>query len=126
MKKIIKLPENLFFGVGVTTSVFVFEAGIPHNDKLISGFYIENDGLETVKNQGRQDIRDIWQSIEDKWIKIIEYPNCEEAKEEEKHIQIINPKEHLSYQMPEKPFVISEEDFKSITGISDDEFNEEV
>ena len=26
-------------------------------------------------------------------------------------IQTINPKEHLSYQMPEKPFEIFEEDF---------------
>ena len=25
--------------------------------------------------------------------------------------QIINPKEHLSYQLPEKPFEISDEDF---------------
>ena len=26
-------------------------------------------------------------------------------------IQIVNPKQHLSYQMPEKPFEIYEEDF---------------
>lgn len=111
LKKIIKLPENLFFGVGVTTSIFVFEAGIPHNDKEIFACYIEDDGLETVKNQGRQDIKGKWQAIEDKWIKIIENPICDEAKDVQEFIQIVNSKEHLSYQMPEKNFEIYEEDF---------------
>lgn len=45
---IIKMPENLF-SAGVTTSVYVFEAGKPQNDKKIIGYYIEEDGLETVK-----------------------------------------------------------------------------
>ena len=111
LKKIIKLPENLFFGVGVTTSIFVFEAGIPHNDKEIFACYIEDDGLETVKNQGRQDIKGKWQAIEDKWIKIIENPICDEAKDVQEFIQIVNSKEHLSYQMPERHFEIYEEDF---------------
>ena len=111
LKKIIKLPENLFFGVGITTSIFIFEAGVPHNDKDIFACYIEDDGLETVKNQGRQDIKGRWQAIEDKWIKIIENPVCEEAKDVQEFIQIVNPKQHLSYQMPEKPFEIYEEDF---------------
>lgn len=111
LKKIIKLPENLFFGVGVTTSIFVFEAGVPHNDKEIFACYIEDDGLETVKNQGRQDIKGKWQAIEDKWIKIIENPICDEAKDVQGFIQIVDSKEHLSYQMPEKSFEIYEEDF---------------
>ena len=111
LKKIIKLPENLFFGVGVTTSIFVFEAGVPHNDKEIFACYIEDDGLETVKNQGRQDIKGKWQAIEDKWIKIIANPICDEAKDVQDFIQIVNSKEHLSYQMPEKHFEIYEEDF---------------
>lgn len=111
LKKIIKLPENLFFGVGITTSIFIFEAGVPHNDKDIFACYIEDDGLETVKNQGRQDIKGRWQAIEDKWIKIIENPVYEEAKDVQEFIQIVNPKQHLSYQMPEKPFEIYEEDF---------------
>lgn len=44
---IIKLPENLF--TGVTTSIFVFEAHKPQNGQNIIGYYIEEDGLETVK-----------------------------------------------------------------------------
>lgn len=111
LKKIIKLPENLFFGVGVTTSIFVFESGVPHGDKNIFACYIEDDGLETVKNQGRQDIKDKWQAIEDKWIKVIENPICDEAQDVKNFIQIVNPKQNLSYQMPEKQFEIFEEDF---------------
>ena len=134
LKKIIKLPENLFFGVGITTSIFIFEAGVPHGDKEIFACYIEDDGLETVKNQGRQDIKGKWQAIEDKWIKIIENPICIEANEVKDYIQIINPKEHLSYQTPEKPFKIYEEDFiKTMMdyemykrGIDVKEFNEEL
>lgn len=111
LKKIVKLPENLFFGVGITTSIFVFESGVPQNEQEIFACYIEDDGLETVKNQGRQDIKGKWQAIEDKWIKIIENPICNEAAEVKEFLQIIDPKKHLSYQLPETPFEIYEEDF---------------
>ena len=106
--KIIKLPEDLFFGVGVTTSIFVFEAGISQNDNEIFGCYIETDGLETVKNKGRHDVRHRWPAIEQYWI------NSIKKLRDDKYgtAQWIKPKEHLSYQMPEKPFEIFEEDFK--------------
>lgn len=105
--KIIKLPENLFFGVGVTTSIFIFKAGIPQNNKNIIGYYIEDDGLETVKNKGRQDVRNKWDEIEDYWIQAIR-----DGDDNEYHTkQIIKPSEHLSYQMPEKKFAIYTEDF---------------
>ena len=104
LQKIIKLPENVF-SEGVTTSVFVFEAGIPQNGKEIFGCYIEDDGLETVKNKGRHDIKDRWQEIEDKFVDVIHKQNGDNS------IQWINPNEHLSYQMPEKEFEIFEEDF---------------
>ena len=108
LTKIIKLPEPLFFGVGVTTSIFVFKTGQPQNGQEIFGCYIEDDGLETVKNEGRQDIKHKWKAIEDYWIDSIS------KLRDTKHntAQWINPDEHLSYQMPEKPFEISEEDFK--------------
>ena len=57
LEKIIKLPEKIF-SEGVTTSIFIFESGTPQNNKEIFTCYIEDDGLETVKNQGRQDIKD--------------------------------------------------------------------
>ncbi len=103
LKKIIKLPENIFSGT--TTSIFIFESGVPQNNKEIFTCYIEDDGLETVKNQGRQDIKDKWQGIEDRWVEIIRKQSGDDT------IKWIKPSEHLSYQMPEKEFEISEEDF---------------
>ena len=102
--KIIKLPEKVF-REGVTTSVFVFKAHTPQNNKEIFACYIEDDGLETVKNQGRQDIKDRWQEIEDRWVEIINKQSGSDT------IQWIKPSEHLSYQMPKKPFEIYEEYF---------------
>lgn len=130
LAKIIKLPEPLFFGVGVTTSIFVFKTGQPQNGQEIFGCYIEDDGLETVKNEGRQDIKHKWKAIEDYWIDSIS------KLRDTKHntAQWINPNEHLSYQMPEKPFEISEEDFKKTAmdyicfknGIDTKEFGEKL
>ena len=69
---------------------------------------MENDGLETVKNKGRHDVKGMWQPIEDYWIDSIN-----ELRDNKYHTdQWINPAEHLSYQMPEKPFEITEEDFR--------------
>lgn len=126
---IVKLPENLF-SQGITTSVFVFESGKPQNGRNIIGYYIEDDGLETVKNKGRQDIKSRWQVIEDYWIRAIQDGNDSKYNTR----QIINPLEHLSYQMPEKPFEIYEEDFvKTVMdyemfkrGIDVREFNEKL
>ena len=54
---IIKLPENTSFNIGVTTSIFVFTTGVSQNKEEIFAINIEEDGLETIKNQGRQDVK---------------------------------------------------------------------
>lgn len=108
LKMIIKLPEPLFFGVGVTTSIFVFKAGEPQNNEEIFGCYMKDDGLETVKNQGRHDVKNRWQEKEDYWIDSIRKFRDEKYNT----AQWIKPSEHLSYQMPETPFEIFEEDFR--------------
>lgn len=102
--KIIKLPEKVF-AKGGSTSIFIFKAGVPQGDKEIFTCYIEDDGLETVKNQGRQDVRDRWEGIERQWLEIIRKQSGSET------IQWLKPGEHLSYQMPKKEFEIYEEDF---------------
>ena len=104
LHKIIKLPEKVF-SEGVTTSIFIFEAGVPQNKKEIFACYIEDDGLETVKNQGRQDIKDRWQSIEDDWVDIIRKQSGSDT------IQWLKPTEFLSYQVPKKDFSVSDKDF---------------
>lgn len=107
LSTIIKLPENLFFGIGLTTSIFVFRTGTPQKKQNIIGYYIEEDGLETVKNKGRQDIKNRWKEIEDYWITAIH----DGVDNKHNTRQIINPQKHLSYQMPEKEFELFEEDF---------------
>ena len=107
LKTIIKMPENLFFGVGITTSIFIFETGKPQNGQNIIGYYVEDDGLETVKNKGRQDIRNKWQSKEDYWLKAIHDGNDYLYHTR----QIIDPKNALSYQMPDQTVGLLEKDF---------------
>ena len=128
LRKIIKLPEKLF-REGVTASIFIFEAGIPQDlNKEIFACYIDDDGLENVKNQGRHDIKDKWQGIEDYWVNIIN------KQSGNKSIQWLSPKEYLSYQTPKAPLILTEEDFRKTilnyyfykNGIDEKNISEEV
>lgn len=102
--KIVKIPEKTF-DEGVTTSIFIFESGVSQNDEDIFTCYIQEDGLERVKNQGRQDIRHRWKGIEDKWVDIIKKQSGDPS------IKWAKPSECLSYQKDEIPFEIYEEDY---------------
>lgn len=104
--KIIKLPENVFSGI--TTSIFVFKSGVKQNNNKIFACYIEDDGFETVKNQGRHDIKNKWQQIEDRWLDVIYTQNGDNT------IQWLNPSQNLSYVLPKNDFEIYKEDFRKI------------
>ena len=104
--KVVKLPENLFFGVGVTTSIFIFEAGVPQDGKKLFAANIAEDGLVTVKNKGRHDVHGRWPAIENYWVDAIE----RHADSDHGTGQWIDPAENLSWQAPVKPFVPTEED----------------
>lgn len=106
LRKIVKLSEDLFFGAGITTSIFVFETGVPQGDNEIFACYMERDGLQTVENKGRHDVHGEWPAIEDYWVDVVLKQSGDET------CQWIKPSEHLSYQMPEKPFEVFEEDFR--------------
>lgn len=106
LKKVVKLPEDLFFGVGITTSIFIFEAGVPQNGKEFFACHMKSDGLVTVKNKGRHDVYDRWPAIEKRWLEIIEKQSGDDT------CQWVDSDKHLSYQAPQKPFEISEEDFR--------------
>ncbi|MDE7453358.1 MAG: N-6 DNA methylase [Clostridia bacterium] len=61
LEKIIKMPENIWQGIaGVTTSIFIFRAKMPHANKPIVKYWIKEDLLVTVKNAGRQDVNNRW------------------------------------------------------------------
>ncbi|MDB9221035.1 N-6 DNA methylase, partial [Parabacteroides distasonis] len=98
--KVIKLPEDLFFGIGVTTSIFVFKAGVPQNDEEFFTCWMKDDGLVTVKNKGRHDVYGRWPEIEDTWVNTVKKQSGDSTCKWE------SPKKHLSYQMPVKPFEI--------------------
>ena len=111
LTKIIKLPEETF-SKGVSVSIFIFKLGEPTDpDDGIFTCEIKEDGLETVKNQGRQDIKHRWPKIEDFWVKTIKRQDTSA----DKSCQWITPDlkncENLSYPVKMPPFSISEEDF---------------
>ena len=106
LSKIIKLPNEIFSGT--TSSVFIFKSGIPQNNNKIFACAISDDGLETIKNQGRQDIKNKWADIEKYWIDVIYKQSGDNS------IQWLDPNENLSYKIPEKPFTISEQNFKKL------------
>ena len=89
--KIIKLPEKTF--EGVNCSIFVFKAGVPQKDKTILGWYIEEDGLDTIKNQGRQDVFGNWKEKENYWVKVFN------SEKPDPTFRLIDPKRHLSYPL---------------------------
>lgn len=108
--KIIKLPEKLFPN-GTKTSIYVFMSGIPHcsqQNKDILGYYIAEDGFETVKNQGRHDIYDKWQMIENEWVDII----LKQGDDRYGSKRWIDPNTALRYILPDNPFQIDATDFK--------------
>lgn len=107
--EIIKLPENVF-AEGVAVSLFVFITGETTKDQEAYTVNLKDDGLETVKNGGRQDIHHKWSDIESKLLEIVK--NRDEKAETAK---IIKPDlknlENLSWPVPVKPFEISSQDF---------------
>ncbi|MBA5845548.1 HsdM family class I SAM-dependent methyltransferase, partial [Gordonia amicalis] len=107
---IIKLPEKLFFKIGATTSIFVFETGVPQGGRKIFGAYIADDSLITIKNQGRQDVQGVWPELEEYWV------DCYFRKTDDRFgtSQWIDPEHNLSYQLPVAEFRISAEDFRQV------------
>ena len=105
LKKVIKLPEELY-NAGVTTSIFIFETGVSQDDMEFFACHMKSDGLVTVKNKGRHDVYDKWFDIENYWVDIMTKQSGDDS------CQWVKPSEHLSYQVPQKPFEIFEEDFK--------------
>ncbi len=89
---------------------------------------MESDGLGTVKNKGRHDIYGKWASIEKHWVDVVLKQSGDVS------CQWLKPNEHLSYQVPQKPFEIFEEDFKKTAldylmfqnGIDAKEFGEKL
>lgn len=104
--KVVKMPENLFFGIGVTTSIFIFQAGVPQDGNEFFAVNIAEDGLVTVKNKGRHDVYNKWPELEDYWVDAIAKQNDSRFGTGQWH----GTDECLSWQAPVKPFELTEED----------------
>lgn len=98
LQKIIKLPNQLFsLAKGASdTSIFIFKAFEPQNNKDIFACYIDDDGLETVKNQGRQDTQNKWSNIEDYWVDVIYKQSGDNS------CIWLNANEHLEYKIKQE------------------------
>lgn len=109
---IIKLP-NIFEGMASagTISIFWFKSGIPQNNNKIIGFHIPEDGLKTIKNQGRHDVNQIWKNeLEPYWVEAIK--TSEDKRYNSK--KIIDPNEYLEYPDDYIEQELFKEDFEKI------------
>ncbi len=113
LEKIVKLPVETF-SEGVETSIFIFRANERNNnlERPIIGWYIEDDGLVTVKNQGRQDKKKQWKEIENLWVDVI--VNSNDDRDINKTKQRFYPTERLYYKTKDSSFSISDIDFKKV------------
>ncbi|WP_026430947.1 HsdM family class I SAM-dependent methyltransferase [Schaalia georgiae] len=104
---VVKMPENLFFGIGITTSIFIFRAGVPQDNKEFFAVNIAEDGLVTVKNKGRHDVHNRWPELEDYWVDAISKHDDSRFGTGQWH----STDECMSWQVPVKQFEITEGDF---------------
>lgn len=76
LEAVLSMPDDLFYPVGVITSILIFKAHTPHpkGKKTFFG-YFKDDGFLKVKNKGRLDSKGKWTEISSKWLNI--YKNKE-------------------------------------------------
>ncbi|MEK6886075.1 MAG: N-6 DNA methylase [Nanoarchaeota archaeon] len=73
----LSMPDDLFYPIGVITTIMVFKAGEKNEKKKTWFGYFKDDGFEKRKHRGRIDARSKWLEIKDKWIRA--YNNLDEV-----------------------------------------------
>ncbi|MDR2762145.1 MAG: N-6 DNA methylase [Planctomycetaceae bacterium] len=73
---VLSMPDDLFYPVGVVTAVMIFQANEKHKGRKTWFGYFKDDGFEKRKHRGRVDIRNQWQTIQERWLSA--YRNLEE------------------------------------------------
>ncbi|WP_017193784.1 N-6 DNA methylase [Vaccinium witches'-broom phytoplasma] len=69
LEKIIQMPNKLFEPNASThTAISIFKTNIPHNNKEVDFYNLEDDGLVLFKNKGRIDRFNKWDRIETKML----------------------------------------------------------
>lgn len=68
LEAVFSMPEQLFYPIGVITSVVLIKAHIPHNDSYTYlGFY-KDDGHVMRRHRGRLDYYNRWEKVKKEWI----------------------------------------------------------
>ncbi|WP_454889394.1 HsdM family class I SAM-dependent methyltransferase [Serratia quinivorans] len=69
LKAVFSMPDDLFYPVGVITSILIFESKVAHSEMRETFFgYFKNDGFVKTKNKGRVDVNDRWHLIKNRWL----------------------------------------------------------
>lgn len=70
LEAVLSMPDELFYPVGVITTILVLKSGNAHPKGKKSFFgYFKNDGFLKVKNKGRIDQKGTWFKIKEQWLK---------------------------------------------------------
>jgi type I restriction-modification system DNA methylase subunit len=69
LKAVLSMPDDLFYPVGVVTSIMVFQSNQKNQGHKTWFGYFKDDGFEKRKRKGRVDARGKWSKIKDKWLK---------------------------------------------------------
>jgi hypothetical protein len=76
LEAVLSMPDDLFYPVGVITSILVFKAHAKHPDNKKTFFgYFKEDGFVKVKHKGRIDQNSKWHEIKENWLNV--YKNKE-------------------------------------------------
>lgn len=70
LEAVMSMPNELFYPVSAITCIMVFKAHVPHktsNKKTWFGYW-KDDGFTKVKNIGRTDAHQIWESVKARWL----------------------------------------------------------
>ncbi|MFC1567111.1 class I SAM-dependent DNA methyltransferase [bacterium] len=68
LKAVLSMPDDLFYPVGVVTSIMVFKANEKNTGRKTWFGYFKDDGFEKRKHKGRIDARGKWDNIKNKWL----------------------------------------------------------
>ncbi len=72
LEAVFSMPSDLFYPIGVNTSILIFKAHTPHSDTNKSTFfgYFKNDGFVKRKGKGRIDEYGKWEGIKNEWLNL--------------------------------------------------------
>jgi len=88
LKYVINMPGELFQPNAAThTAIAIFETNLPHDNKEVVFFNLEDDGFLLSKNRGRTDVLNKWNSIKKNLLQTLKNP-----EQYEDHLTVVKTK----------------------------------